>query len=113
MYPKRWHANSIAPVLSLHTSAGIFVLSIVLPPHQTCGAILGQQSPDIPQWLPEVVSGPSELALIVRFLNRNTCCCYIDYVRPGSDSDPQQLQEGREVVQSAEEETLRMEIVCT
>ena len=83
MYPKRWHANSIAPVLSLHTSAGIFVLSIILPPHQICGAILGQQSSDIPQWLPEAVSGPSELALIVRFLNRKTC----RYVRPGSDSD--------------------------
>eukprot|EP00731_Ephydatia_muelleri_P018576 Em0011g616a len=54
-----------------------------------------------PEWLPGVVSGFSELALLVKLLNGKICRCHIDHVRVRTDSDQQLLQEGS-VVKCAE-----------
>ena len=56
----------------------------------------------MPGWLPGVVSGFSELALLVKLSNGKICHCHIDHIRLHSDSDPQQLQEERMLVQSVE-----------
>ena len=54
-----------------------------------------------PEWLPGVVSGFSELALLVKLLNGKICRRHIDHVRVRTDSDQQLLQEGS-VVKCAE-----------